>query len=71
MSPKGRFLKGEIIAVSQPGSGGVSLDPEKRVISKLQELIMADFPEVPLDINREGIITIPNDTTSTVQGSYY
>jgi hypothetical protein len=71
MTPTGSFLKGKIIAVSQPGSGGARLDPEKRVISKLQELILADFPEVSLDINQEGIITIPHDTTSTVQGSYY
>jgi len=68
LTPAGRFLKGEIIPVHQPGSGGVSLDPEKKIISKLKELIRADFPEVPLDINREGKITIPNDSTTTAKG---
>ncbi|MCK4854334.1 MAG: hypothetical protein KAT31_08730, partial [Bacteroidales bacterium] len=68
LTPAGRFLKGEIIPVNQPGSGGVSLDPRKRVISKLQELTRTDFPEVALDINHKGIITIPNDTTTIMQG---
>jgi hypothetical protein len=67
VTPAGRFLKGEIIPVNQPGSGGVSLDPRKRVISKLQELTRTDFPEVALDIDHKGIITIPNDTTSIMQ----
>ncbi len=71
LTPAGRFLKGEIIAVNQYGSGGVSLDPRKRVISKLQELTRTDFPEVPLDIDYKGIITMPNDTTTIVQESYY
>lgn len=67
VTPAGRFLKGEIIPVNQPGSGGVSLDPRKRVISKLQELTRTDFPEVALDIDHKGIITIPNDTTTIMQ----
>ncbi len=67
LTPAGRFLKGEIIPVNQPGSGGVSLDPRKRVISKLQELTRTDFPEVALDIDHKGIITIPNDTTTIMQ----
>jgi hypothetical protein len=71
MTPAGRFLKGEIIPAYQPGSGGASIDPGKRVISKLQELTAVDFPEVPLKIDQKGIITIPNDTTSILQGSYY
>jgi len=71
MTPTGRFLKGEIIPVNQPGSGGVSIDPRKRVISKLQELTALDFPEVPLRIDQEGIISIPEDTTSIVQRSNY
>jgi hypothetical protein len=71
MTPAGRFLKGEIIPVNQPGSGGASLDPQKRIISKLQELTRMDFPEIPLIIDPEGIITIPKDTTTNMQGSYY
>ncbi len=71
MTPAGRFLKGEIIPAYQPGSGGASIDPGKRVISKLRELTAVDFPEVPLKIDQKGIITIPNDTTNILQGSYY
>lgn len=71
IKPDGRFLQGEIIPVSQPGSGGVSIDPQKRVIAKLQELTAIDFPEVPINIDQEGIITIPGDTTDMVQVSKY
>ncbi len=71
LTQDGRFLKGEIFPVNQPGRGGVSLDPRKRVISKLQELTSLDFPEVPLNIDPEGIITVPEDTTTFVQGTYY
>jgi hypothetical protein len=71
LTPAGRFLKGEIIPAHQPGSGGASLDPRKRVITKLQELTRTDFPEIPLHIDQQGIITMPGDTTTTLQGSYY
>jgi poly-gamma-glutamate capsule biosynthesis protein CapA/YwtB (metallophosphatase superfamily) len=71
LTPAGRFLKGEIMAVNQPGRGGVSLDSGKRVIAKLQELTRLDFPEVPLNIDPEGIFTLPEDTTTFVHGSYY
>ena len=66
LTPAGRFLKGEIIAVNQPGRGGVSLDSGKRVISKLQELTRTDFPEIPLEIDQTGHITIPEDTTTNM-----
>ena len=71
LTPEGRFLKGEVIPSHQPGPGGANLDPRKRVITKLQELTRVDFPEVPLDIDHEGIITLPGETTARVQGSYY
>lgn len=71
VKPDGSFLQGEIIPVAQPGSGGVSIDPRKRVITKLQELTAIDFPEVPIKIDPEGIITIPGDTTGMVQVSKY
>lgn len=71
VTPAGRFIRGEIIPVYQPGSGGVSLDPHKRIISKLTELTRTDFPEIPLDIDKKGLITIPEDTTTIVHGSYY
>jgi poly-gamma-glutamate capsule biosynthesis protein CapA/YwtB (metallophosphatase superfamily) len=67
LSGDGRFLKGEIIPVYQPGNGGAKPDPGRRVIAKLQELTRADFPEIPLNIDPQGIITLPRDTTSSVQ----
>lgn len=67
LTPDGRFLRGTIIPVCQPHSGGVSLDPQKRVISKLQDLIRTDFPEIPLLIDQEGLITLPGDTNNTLQ----
>jgi hypothetical protein len=71
LAPTGRFLKGEIIPAHQPGTGGARIDPRQRVISKLQELTRADFPENSLEIDQRGIITMPADTTRTFQGSYY
>ncbi len=58
VAPDGRFLKAEIIPVMQPGRGGVKLDPAGRVISKLRELNAIDFPEVPLLIGKDGIVTL-------------
>ena len=54
---KGKFLRGEIIPVRQTGRGITETDPEKRAIRKLQELTSADFPEVPVYISDEGVIT--------------
>ncbi len=71
VAPTGRFLKGQIIPIHQTGNGGVSLDPMKRVIAKMQELTLTDFPEVHLDIDQNGLISIPKDTTTMVQGTYY
>ncbi len=61
VTPEGKFLQGEIIPIYQPGSGGVSIDPLNRAITKLQELTRADFPEIPLDIDQDGIITLPEE----------
>jgi hypothetical protein len=66
LSREGRFLMGEIIPTHQPGNGGAKLDPRGRVITKLQELTRADFPEIPVDIDPQGIITLPRDSTSSV-----
>jgi poly-gamma-glutamate capsule biosynthesis protein CapA/YwtB (metallophosphatase superfamily) len=64
LTREGRFLKGEIFPVYQPGSGGAKMDPHKRAIAKLQELTRIDFPEISLEINRNGIITLPQDSTA-------
>jgi len=50
----GRFLGGKIYPVYQPGEGGVRPDPQNRVIHKLKDLTLSDFPETPLVIDEEG-----------------
>ena len=71
LTREGRFLKGEIFPVYQPGSGGAKIDPQKRAIAKLQELTRTDFPEVSLNIDEDGLITMPSDTTAAGQGNFY
>jgi hypothetical protein len=58
--PDGSFLFGEITPIVQPRPGGPQLDPQNRVIKKIQYLTKKDFPEVPLSIDDKGIITILN-----------
>lgn len=54
---KGEFIQAEVTPTIQYSPGGPRLDPQKRVIKKLQELTTKDFPEVPLNIDPTGIIT--------------
>jgi hypothetical protein len=70
LSREGRFLKGEIIPSHQPGHGGAMLDPRGRVITRLQELTRTDFPEIPLNIDPQGIITLPGDSTTSMPVRY-
>jgi hypothetical protein len=56
--PDGTFLYAEITPIVQPRPGGPRIDPQNRVIKKLQHLTKKDFPEVPLSIDDTGIITI-------------
>jgi Bacterial capsule synthesis protein PGA_cap len=53
----GEFLKGEIIPTYQTYGEGVQIDPEKRVTKIIQALTKKDFPETPLRIGENGIIT--------------
>lgn len=53
----GEFLKGEITATYQRYRDRVLPDPEKRVIRIIQELTKKDFPEVPVRIDDNGLIT--------------
>lgn len=55
--PQGQFYKAEAIPVIQIGAGIPVIDEQKRVIKILQNLTSEDFPEVPLQITDEGIIT--------------
>ncbi len=54
---QGEFLKAEITPVKQVGEGGCQLDEDKKVIKTLQRLLASDFPEVPLVIGSDGVIT--------------
>jgi hypothetical protein len=52
----GRFLSGRIIPVYQPGEGGVKIDLNRRVISKIRELMAVDFPDSGVNVNEAGEI---------------
>lgn len=56
-SPNGEFLKGEITPTRQLPRDRVYIDSSKRVIRIIQELTKKDFPEVPLQIDDNGLIT--------------
>jgi hypothetical protein len=54
----GKFLSGRIIPVYQSySSGGVRIDPAKRVIQKIRDLTAADFPDAVITINENGEIS--------------
>lgn len=53
----GEFLKGEITPTFQTHAAGVQIDPEKRVIKVIQQLSKKDFPESPVQIAENGLIT--------------
>jgi hypothetical protein len=54
---KGEFLKGKITPTYQQYETGVQIDPEKRVTKIIQNLTKKDFPETPLHIGENGLIT--------------
>lgn len=56
IGPTGQFLSGEVIPTYQSGEGGAKIDPNNRVIKKLQELNAADFPNSQLVIDDTGNI---------------
>ena len=58
VSVSGEFLGGEIIPVYQAGEGGPRPDPQGRVITRMKELLEADFPDGMLDVDDKGIIRI-------------
>lgn len=53
----GRFLSGRIIPVFQPWPGGVKIDSNRRVISKIQELMAVDFPDAVIIVSDKGNIS--------------
>lgn len=60
-SANGKFLQAQVTAIIQVRPGGPKIDPQKRVIRKLQELTKKDFPEVPISIDDNGVITYIQD----------
>jgi Bacterial capsule synthesis protein PGA_cap len=56
-SKEGKFLKGEITPTIQNHSTGVQIDSLKRVTKVIQELSKKDFPESPVRIAENGLIT--------------
>ncbi len=53
----GRFESGRIIPVFQTKTEGVRIDPDKRVIRKIQDLVALDFPETVINISDNGDIS--------------
>ena len=51
---QGKFLSGEIFSVRQIGEGGAQLDPNKKVLKRIQQLNKEDFPESKLQILDNG-----------------
>jgi hypothetical protein len=51
---EGRIISGNIIPVKQSGEGGAEIDPDKKVIFKLQDLQRTDFPNEKLSITNDG-----------------
>ncbi|GCC50539.1 capsule synthesis protein, capa [Chryseotalea sanaruensis] len=56
-SKEGEFLKGEITPTIQNHTTGVQIDSLKRVTKVIQELSKKDFPESPVRIAENGLIT--------------
>jgi hypothetical protein len=53
----GKFLSGSIIPIFQPWPGGVKIDPERKVIKKIRELMTIDFPDAAINVSNEGDIS--------------
>ncbi len=57
VNDKGEFINGEITAVYQDKLTGTKLDPDNKVIKRMQELIVQDFPDSKLILSDDGEIT--------------
>jgi len=55
---EGKFLKAETLATYQDKMTGTKVDPQKRVIKRLQQLVKADFPKSKLVIEDNGDIYV-------------
>lgn len=54
---EGAFQGGRVIPIYQMKTHGPRIDPQKRAITKLQELTRADFPETTLRIADDGTLS--------------
>jgi poly-gamma-glutamate capsule biosynthesis protein CapA/YwtB (metallophosphatase superfamily) len=54
---QGKFFRGMIIPTYQTYESGVKIDASKRVIRIIQELSKKDFPESPVRVDDNGLIT--------------
>jgi len=57
VTQEGQFVKGQLYSTHQPGSGGPFIDSSQAVLKLVQRLTREDFPESPLFISDEGLIT--------------
>ena len=53
----GKFYHAKITPTYQTYGAGVQIDPQNQVIKKIQELTKKDFPEAPIRIAENGLIT--------------
>lgn len=54
----GAFVKGQVFATYQQDGVGTFKDPQKRVITRMQELIASDLPETQIQLNKDGTISL-------------
>lgn len=54
---EGKFFKAKITPTQQSYERGVRVDPERKVIQRIQELTKKDFPEAKIQIDDNGLIT--------------
>ncbi|MCD8741114.1 CapA family protein [Mucilaginibacter roseus] len=57
INKKGEFAAGRIIATRQTYPRGIEIDTGNRVIKKIKSLNAADFPESPLVISNDGLLS--------------
>ncbi len=54
----GEFIKGKITATYQNKMTGTKLDPNNRVITRMQQLIKQDIPESIIELKNNGDIVL-------------
>ena len=56
VNSQGKFMRGEVVSVYQPGEGGPRIDPAGRAAARLKELSESDFPGQELVVDNDGIL---------------